>query len=342
MFDLVCGSNIMFHDPMVIAQEKMTKVCMFLEQHHLPPTPLNYQVAYTYISKSHNELNQTLDYAIRQGHNIDSIFIEQLYFEHLNRSHEMEASMLKNVDGVVTNLANSAQQSQRSITNFAEQVSICVNSLDEHNIAKTKHALTQLAKHTEVILQQHKKFKETLQKTRLMHREARQQLTKLRKEQLIDVQTGLYKRHYLNQQAQLWITQDKPMCAISIQINNLHEFSEDFGDLVSEVVLNRVAKKIQKYVFESGLPGRTAKDEFVVLMSDIEPDTANIIAEKIRVGVEKLKFVSSKSDKNLPKVDLSFGIAKRNDEENFNALARKATHAAHKAHSLQQSAFIAL
>ena len=86
-------------------------------------------------------------------------------------------------------------------------------------------------------------------------------------------------------------------------------------------MLNRVAKKIQKYVFESGLPGRTAKDEFVVLMSDIEPETANIIAEKIRVGVEKLKFVSSKSDKNLPKVDLSFGIAKRNDEENFNALA---------------------
>ena len=78
----------MFHDPMVVAQEKMTKVCVFLEQHSLPPTPLNYQVAYTYISKSHTQLNQTLDYAIRQKYTIDSIFIEQLYFEHLNRNHD--------------------------------------------------------------------------------------------------------------------------------------------------------------------------------------------------------------------------------------------------------------
>ena len=332
----------MFHDPMEIAQEKMTKVCMFLEQHRLPPTPLNYQVAYTYISKVHSELNRTLNYVIRQNYSIDSIFIEQLYFEHLNHTHDTEAAMLKNVDGVVTSLANTAQQSQRSISNFTEQVNICVNSMDEHNITKTKHALTQLSKQTDIILQQHHKFKEMLQKTRMMHRDAKIQLTKLRKAQLIDVQTGMYKRHYLNQKAQLWISQDKPICAISIQINNLHEFTEDFGDFVSEVVLNRVAKKIQKYVFESGLPGRAAKDEFVVLMSDIEPDTANIIAEKIRVGIEKLKFVSSKSEKNLPKVDLSFGIAKRNNESNFNTLARKATRAAHKAHSMQESTYIAL
>ena len=332
----------MFHDPMVVAQEKMTKVCVFLEQHSLPPTPLNYQVAYTYISKSHTQLNQTLDYAIRQKYTIDSIFIEQLYFEHLNRNHDTEANMLKNVEGVVANLSNSAQQSQQSVSHFVNQVSVCINSLDEHNVTKTKHALEELSKHTEVILQQHRKFKDMLKKTHLLQREAKAQLAKLRREQLIDVQTGLYKRHYLNQQAQLWISQDKPLCAISIQINNLDEFSEDLGDLVSEIVLSRVAKKIQKYVFESGLPGRTAKDEFIVLMANIEPETANIIAEKIRVGVEKLKFVSSKSTKALPKVDLSFGIAKRSDEGSFNALARKAAHAAHKAQSLQQSSFIAI
>lgn len=331
----------MFHDQMIVAQEKMTKVCVLLEQHQLPPTPLNYQVAYTYVSKSHNALNKSLDEAIRQGHTIDNIFIEQLYFEHLNRNHETEANLLKNVDGVVTNLATSAQHSQRSISNFSEQLSICVNNLDEHNVAKTRQALKQLSKHSEVLLQQHKKFKEVLQKTRLMQRDTKKQLTQIRKQQLIDTQTGLYKRHYLNQQAQIWIDQQKPLCAISIQVNNLEDFTEQYGDVIGEAVLSRVAKNIQQYVFESGLPGRTGKDEFVVLMSDFEHDTPSIIADKIRLAVEKIKFVSTKSEVKLPKVSLSFGIAKHKEEKDFNSLARKATLAAHKAQSLQQSYYSA-
>ena len=49
---------------MAIAQEKMTKVCMFLEHHVLPPTPLNFQVVYTYTSKIHFALNNAIDDAI--------------------------------------------------------------------------------------------------------------------------------------------------------------------------------------------------------------------------------------------------------------------------------------
>ena len=59
---------------------------------------------------------------------------------------------------------------------------------------------------------------------------------------------------------------------------------------------------MKKYVQESGLPGRTSKDEFTILLADIEPETANLIAEKVRNGVEKLRFVSSKNGTKLPVV----------------------------------------
>ncbi|CCQ11191.1 FIG00951871: hypothetical protein [Pseudoalteromonas luteoviolacea B = ATCC 29581] len=331
---------MMFHDSMNVAQDKMTRVCLFLEQHKLPPTPLNYHVAYTYVGKNLPVLNQTIDKAIIRQERIDSVFLEHLYFEHLNPGHKQETAMLKNVDSVISSLACAADASQATVTHFVQHINQCVHSLDEHNIQKTKLALDELAKHTQALLEQHIKFKDELNKTKQLHQKSLKQLNELRKLHMIDTHTGLYKRHYLNQQTQLWINQEKALCAIAIAVENLDDFTQHYGDTVGEVVLNKVAKQIHKYVKDSGLPGRTGVNEFTVLLADIEPDTANIIAEKVRNGVEKLKFVSSKNAINLPAIKVSLGIAKHHSKQDFNALAKQASYAAHKAISLGQSCYI--
>jgi len=332
---------MMFHDSMAIAQEKMTKVCIFLEHHALPPSPLNYNVVYTYISQVNTELNATIDRALALGQTIDCVYIEQLDFDYMDKAHQAETSMVQNVDGIISSLSRSANSTEKDIMRFANQVSDCVHSLDEKNIQQSRNALNILSKHTAHLLTQHQQFKQELIKAKRLQEKTQQQLVQLRTKHITDQQTGLYKRHYLNQQTQLWLDQQKSVCAIAIQIDNLDHFIDNYGDMIGEVILNKVAKQIQKYVFESGLPGRTGKAEFTVLLADIDPETANVIAEKVRNGVEKLRFVSSKSGIKLPTIDLSLGIAKHSDEKDFNKLARKASNAAHKARSLGQSSFIA-
>lgn len=324
---------------MANAQEKMTQVCLFLEQYHLPPTPMNYHVAYTYISKCEAALNKAIDSAIREKHTIDSIFVEHLYFEHLNKGHKTETELLNNVDGALTNLSKVTNESQKQFANFAHKVASCVQDLDENNIAKSKKAVVQLSHSTDALLKQHQLFKAQIKKVRLMYMKSQQQLQHLRKQHMIDPQTGLYKRHFLNQQTQVWLAKDRSICAISIQINNLSDFTNEYGDIVGEVILNRVAKKVRKYVLESGLPGRTKEQEFTVLLADIETSTANVIAEKIRNSVEKLKFVSSRGNVELPRIQLSLGITKRQQEQSFDELAYKAHLAAQKAHLSGQSCF---
>ena len=332
---------MMFHDSMAIAQEKMTKVCIFLEHHSLPPSPLNYQVVYTYVSQVNSDLSTTIDRAIAQGQTIDSVYIEQLYFDYIDHAHKAETSMVRNVDGVINSLSRSAHSTEKEIIRFASQVSDCVHSLDENNVKQSRLALETLSKQTAHLLTQHKQFKQELIKAKRLQERTQQQLLQLRKQHITDHQTGLYKRHYLNQQTQLWLDKNKSVCAIAIQIDNLDHFIDNYGDMIGEVILNKVAKQIQKYVFESGLPGRTGKDAFTILLADIDPETANVIAEKVRNGVEKLRFVSSKSGIKLPQISLSLGIAKHHDEKDFNKLARKASNAAFKAKSLGQSSFIA-
>ncbi|MBE0360940.1 hypothetical protein PALI_a3015 [Pseudoalteromonas aliena SW19] len=333
--------QMMFHDSMAVAQEKMTKVCMFLERYALPPTPLNFQVVYTYISQINSALNNEVDRKIAEDEYIDSILIEHLYFEFLNLGHTKQASIIQNVDVVINSLSLSAHNTEKQIVRFADHVNECVHSFDENNVEQSRLALKTLSEQTNALLKQQKKFQQELSKAKQLHNKTQKQLTQLRKEHIVDSQTGLYKRHYLTQQTQLWTNQEKSICAIAIQIDNLDHFTDNYGDMISEVILNKVAKQVQKYVFQSGLAGRTAKDQFTVLLTDIDPETATLIAEKVRNGVEKLRFVSSKSGIKFPAINLSLGIAQHDLVDNFNQLAKKASQAAFKARSLGQSCFTA-
>ncbi|MDK1290546.1 GGDEF domain-containing protein [Pseudoalteromonas umbrosa] len=329
-----------FHDPMAIAQEKMTKVCHFLELHALPPTPLNYQVAYTFISRTNDALTTRLERDLRGNVAIDTVYIEQLYFEFIYTEHQEELAVLKEVDNVIDELSASSSRSHQSITKFTQSIRKCHSELDPQDIAKSKKALGELTQQTERYIEQQQRFKQSLQKARASQSQQYMVLNKIRKQRLIDPHTGLYKRHYLNQKTQLWLDQEKMLCAISIQVDNLSDFSERFGDMIGETVLQRVAHKIKKYVLESGVPGRTGKQEFTILLADIEPETAKVIAEKIRKGVEKLKFISNKGNVQFPDIQLAIGIAKRQSERDFNELASQASFAAQKAHALGRDCYI--
>ncbi|KZN40650.1 GGDEF domain-containing protein [Pseudoalteromonas luteoviolacea] len=331
---------MMFHDPMALAQEKMTKVCHFLEQHHLPPTPLNYQVTYTYISRSNPDLVERLDRDLRNSITIDNVYIEQLYFEFIYAEHQAELAVLKEVDNVIDELTVSSARSQQSIKQFSQQIKNCSHAITNQDSATSKQILAEFALHTERLLEQQQRFKASLQKASKTQNEQKQALSHIRKQRLIDPHTGLYKRHYLSQKADLWLDQDKALCAISIQVDNLEEFTAKYGDVIGEAVLQRIAHKIKKYVVESGIPGRTGKQEFTILLADIEPETAQIIAAKIRQGIQKLKFVSNRGNVQFPELQLAVGIAKRQTEADFNELASKASFAAHKALALGRDCYI--
>ncbi|KZN65825.1 GGDEF domain-containing protein [Pseudoalteromonas luteoviolacea] len=329
-----------FHDPMALAQEKMTKVCHFLELHQLPPTPLNYQVTYTYISRSNTELAERLDRDLRNGVTIDNVYIEQLYFEFVYAEHQAELAVLKEVDNVIDELTVSTARSQQSITQFRRHIQNCSHALSNQDPAKNKQLLAEFALHTERLLEQQQKFKAGLLKAKKTQIEQHKALSNIRKQRLIDPHTGLYKRHYLSQRADMWLDQNKMLCAISIQVDNLEEFTAKYGDVIGEAVLQRIAQKIRKYVVESGVPGRTGKQEFTILLADIEPETAQIIAAKIRQGIRKLKFISNRGNIQFPELQLAVGIAKRQTESDFNELASKAAFAAQKAQALGRDCYI--
>ena len=105
-----------------------------------------------------------------------------------------------------------------------------------------------------------------------------------------------------------------------ISVDHFKTFSERFGALIGDVILSKIAKKVASYVDDSGLPVRSASDEFILLLPDVDGDIASEIAEKIKQGVAKLRFVSVQSGVRLPKMSISCGISEMKNQESLNKL----------------------
>jgi diguanylate cyclase len=54
----------------------------------------------------------------------------------------------------------------------------------------------------------------------------------------------------------IWLTEypQRKIAAISIDIDNFSGFNDSYGNLVGNVVLSKIARKISHYVKDSGLP----------------------------------------------------------------------------------------
>ena len=105
-----------------------------------------------------------------------------------------------------------------------------------------------------------------------------------------------------------------------------------FGPLIGDVILSKIATKISSYVDDSGLPVRTGNHEFLILMPEIERTMVGEIAEKIRQGVEKIRFVSSKSGIRLPQMTISLGVTELKSKESLESLISRSKTVLRQAH----------
>ena len=181
---------------------------------------------------------------------------------------------------------------------------------DSNNRHKITSAIQEIEKASRSFKQKQQQLSKQLLISKKHSLSLQNELAEVKKEIYLDPLTGLYNRKALNKHIDQWTNEDpnKNIAAIVVNIDQLTQVSNKFGSLISDVLLSKIANKVGSYVGESGLPIRSGHDEFLILLPEVERNIAGEIAEKIRQGVEKLRFVSSKSGVRLPKMTISMGV----------------------------------
>jgi diguanylate cyclase len=316
-----------YHDSIEQAELKMHMAVKKLLLWHLPVSPINYAVSYEYVNNKNIPLNSVIEDQLGLGKKLDNFFIEEIHRQFILGQSKLRDEIIDDLDDAVASVIKNNQRSSLSIDKLISNLDNNIyhlQSTDKQEIVSAANNIrlaSQAFKAHQQKLTEHIAF--TSKKTLALQIE----LKEARKEIYMDPLTGLYNRKAMSKHLDLWLTEDpsRQVAAIVVSVDQLSEVNNQFGHLMSDVLLSKIANKVSSYVDDSGLPIRSGGNEFLILLPDVDKGSAREIAEKIIQGVEKLRFVSSKSGVRLPKMTLSIGVDNFNVAENVNSILKKAS-----------------
>ncbi|WP_286234094.1 GGDEF domain-containing protein [Thalassotalea sediminis] len=311
-----------YHDSIKQAEQKSTLTIKQLNLWHLPASPINYSVCYEYIIGKTPELNRQIKQQLSLGKKLDEYFIQELYKQYILGQSNFREEIITDIDDLVDNLATNNQQSMHSADTLLRKLDHNIIDLKSNNQKAITNAVQQIEHASKSFRQKQQQLAKQLLLSKKQSQTLKSELAEIKKEVYLDPLTGLYNRKALNKNLEQWTLEDpnKQIAAIVVNVDKLSAVSDKFGGLISDVLLSKIANKIGTYVGDSGLPVRSGHDEFLILLPEIERGIASEIAEKIRQGVEKLRFVSSKSGVRLPHMTISLGVNDFNLSQNVESV----------------------
>jgi len=314
-----------YHDSIEKAEQQMNMAVKKLQLWHLPANPINYAVSYEYITKKNTALNAAIESQLSLGKKLDNFFIEENYRQFILGQSKFRDEIIDELDDVVTSVEYNHQTSSKSIEKLLFTLDSNITNIQSTDKKKVIAAASKIRQVTQAFKSHQQKLSEHISFTRKKTLALQVELKEARKEIYMDPLTGLYNRKAMSKHLDIWLTEDpsRQVAAIVISIQQLAKVNQQFGHLIGDVLLSKIANKVSSYVDDSGLPIRSGDDGILVLLPDVDSESAKEIAKKINQGVEKLRFISSKSGVRLPQMTLSIAVDSFNVAENVNNIIKK-------------------
>jgi diguanylate cyclase (GGDEF)-like protein len=128
-----------------------------------------------------------------------------------------------------------------------------------------------------------------------------------------DVKTGLYNHGYFMTRLEEEVARTNRDRIISslmvIDVDKFKNFNDTYGHLAGDRVLENLAFTIKQTVRTEDVPSRFGGEEFTILLSNTPPETAWMVAERLRSAVAAMKIPW---EPPLPQVTISLGVVSFN------------------------------
>lgn len=308
-----------YQDSIDQASEKAALTSAFLQRHRLAAHPVNYTVIYEYISGHNAGLCHAIEQKLAAQANFDDFVMAELYSQWLLPQQARQEALAQQVTTMLAKLSGTTDIANEAVQQYIDMLDQVLLGLDPNNSNRSKDSINKAISATYAIKASQQKLQDQLEFSNEQCHHLRDELERLKQERQLDPLTGLYNRLAMQEHLDLWLSENphRRIAAIAVDLDHFAQFNQDYGAGIGDVILSKVARKIASYVQESGLPVRCGGEEFLILLPDVDLRTAGEIAEQVRRGVEKLRFVSSKSKKTLPKITISLGVSIYNTAENW-------------------------
>lgn len=145
----------------------------------------------------------------------------------------------------------------------------------------------------------------------------------------IDKLTGIYNRRrfeeFLQIEMEVAKRHSQPLSLILVDIDHFKSVNDTYGHQVGDMVLSKTTKVISQNLRKSDIFGRWGGEEFVVICPQTNKNEAFVLAEKLRVAIEKNEF------EKVGHKTICLGIAELENDDNEETLVEKADKALYEA-----------
>lgn len=100
-----------------------------------------------------------------------------------------------------------------------------------------------------------------------------------------------------------------PLTLIIADLDRFKRVNDNYGHLTGDNVLKLLSKLLRKHIKGKDIAGRFGGEEFIMALSETKMDGGFALAEQIRISLEKMKWQSKSSGKDIGTITISLGVA---------------------------------
>lgn len=145
----------------------------------------------------------------------------------------------------------------------------------------------------------------------------------------IDTLTGIYNRRMVDEFIKIEVESQKRhssgLSVIMIDIDHFKDVNDTYGHQIGDIILAQTAKLIIENSRKSDISGRFGGEEFIIICPQTTSESALVLAEKIRVAIERFEF------EHVGYKTISLGISTFEDNDTVESLIKKADTALYQA-----------
>ena len=311
-----------------------------IEQAGLLYIPYNYELWYTYYSKSHNELNRAIDILKESDHDITDERCYELHQRFLSQASEnsrvQEAGVqitdtISEMTGRVHDVKSMAENYGEALENAAQSFSDSDN-IDPQSIKET---LNNVLDNTNDMIKHNAELEKELERSSSMMEELKRDLEKVRKQALTDGLTNLANRKAFDDEIERVhaeaTKQGQVFTIIILDIDHFKSFNDNYGHQVGDQVLRLVAKTLTDGVKGRDMAARYGGEEFALILPDTNLSGGTKVADSLRKNVQGKELINRNNGEVLGRITMSGGVAEYSVGESIDQLIERADNALYSA-----------
>jgi len=325
-----------YKDDYIKASENLRLVLGFLSKHKIPGSPINYQIAYDFISGNNTQLIKALEQILEQEGKLTENELLSLYKQFIIQDDKSLESVRQELQKIITYIQSEYDDSSGKLSDY-------LGSLNNFNEALSGSGQTEeLSAEIQKVIEDtrstessQRKFESQMSNMMKEVETLHKQLEQVREDSLTDALTGIANRKAFDEELERVFQHSHenklPFCVVIADIDYFKKFNDTYGHLVGDKVLRFVAITIKSCVKGKDMAARFGGEEFVLILPETDITGAGAVAEQVRIAVSKCTLKDQAKNKDFGKITISLGIAQFKPSDQPKDVLKRADQALYQA-----------